>query len=132
MFENMIDLMLKGELPEWDGEKLARRQAVDVKTLMRDVVISAQISTGRPEASIPVSGDNVQASADPDMLRAALLNLTLNACQVAPNKEVEVRIAACDGVCRIGVYDRGPGNLVATVRFRSGVVQSITYGRQPR
>jgi signal transduction histidine kinase len=43
------------------------------------------------------------------MLRAALLNLTLNACQVAPTKEVEVRIAACDGVCRIGVYDRGPG-----------------------
>ena len=30
------------------------------------------------------------------------------------------------------LYDRGPGNLMATVRFRSGVVQSITYGRQPR
>jgi hypothetical protein len=30
------------------------------------------------------------------------------------------------------VYERGPGNLVATVRFRSGVVQSITYGNAPR
>jgi hypothetical protein len=30
------------------------------------------------------------------------------------------------------LYDRGPGNLVATVRIRSGVVQSIVYGRQPR
>jgi hypothetical protein len=30
------------------------------------------------------------------------------------------------------LYDRGPGNLVATVRMRSGIVQSITYGRQPR
>ena len=30
------------------------------------------------------------------------------------------------------VYDRGPGNLLATVRFRYGVVQSITYGRSPR
>ena len=29
------------------------------------------------------------------------------------------------------IYDRGPGNLVATVRFRSGVVQSIHYGRTP-
>ena len=29
------------------------------------------------------------------------------------------------------LYDRGPGNLMATVRFRSGVVQSITYGRAP-
>jgi len=30
------------------------------------------------------------------------------------------------------VYDRGPGNLMAKVRFRSGVVQSITYGHVPR
>ena len=29
------------------------------------------------------------------------------------------------------IYDRGPGNLVATVRFRSGVVRSIVYGRTP-
>ena len=29
------------------------------------------------------------------------------------------------------LYDRGPGNLMATVRFRSGTVQSITYGRAP-
>jgi hypothetical protein len=30
------------------------------------------------------------------------------------------------------LYDRGPGNLMATVRFRSGTVLSITYGRVPR
>jgi len=30
------------------------------------------------------------------------------------------------------LYERGAGNLMATVRFRSGVVQSITYGRVPR
>jgi len=30
------------------------------------------------------------------------------------------------------LYDRGPGNLLATVRFSSGGVQSITYGRTPR
>ena len=29
------------------------------------------------------------------------------------------------------LYDRGPGNLLATVRFRSGKVSSITYGRSP-
>jgi hypothetical protein len=27
------------------------------------------------------------------------------------------------------LYDRGPGNFMATVRFRSGIVQSITYSR---
>jgi hypothetical protein len=30
------------------------------------------------------------------------------------------------------VYDRGPGHLVATVRIRAGVVQSIRYGRVPQ
>lgn len=30
------------------------------------------------------------------------------------------------------LYHRGPGNLMATVRFRSGTVESITYGRVPR
>ncbi len=29
------------------------------------------------------------------------------------------------------LYDRGPGNLLAVVRIRSGVVQSIHYGRSP-
>jgi Protein of unknown function (DUF2845) len=30
------------------------------------------------------------------------------------------------------VYERGAGNLVATVRFRAGKVLSITYGRVPQ
>lgn len=30
------------------------------------------------------------------------------------------------------LYDRGPGNLMATVRFRAGVVQSIVHARQPK
>jgi Protein of unknown function (DUF2845) len=30
------------------------------------------------------------------------------------------------------LYERGPGNLLATVRFRSGTVSSIVYGRVPR
>ena len=30
------------------------------------------------------------------------------------------------------LYDRGPGHLMATVRFRSGIVQSIRYGREPQ
>ena len=30
------------------------------------------------------------------------------------------------------LYERGPGQLVAVVRFRSGVVQTIKYGRDPQ
>ncbi len=30
------------------------------------------------------------------------------------------------------IYDRGTGNMAATLRFRAGVLQSIRYGRSPR
>jgi signal transduction histidine kinase len=51
------------------------------------------------------------------MLRAALLNLIMNACQAAPDSRVDVTIAADAGVCRIFVGDRGPG-IPAGVRER--------------
>lgn len=84
----------------------AARQSVDVKALMRDVATSAQISTGRSGLPIPISGDDLKVSADPDMLRAALLNITLNACQAAGNQAIDVHIAAENGRCRIAVRDR--------------------------
>jgi hypothetical protein len=39
-------------------------------------------------------------------------------------------VVACQQVDE-WLYDRGPGNLVAVVRFRGGVVTSIRYGRAP-
>ncbi len=30
------------------------------------------------------------------------------------------------------LYERGPGHLVAVVTVRSGIIQAISYGRQPR
>jgi PAS domain S-box-containing protein len=101
--EKIEDLLL------YARPKPPRRQAVDIKPLMRDVAATAQANTGRTNSPIPISGDDVKASADPDMLRAALLNIMLNACQAAGNKEVDVRVAADNGICRIAVLDRGPG-----------------------
>ncbi len=86
-----------------------RPQSIDLKVLMQDVAASAEVSTGRHGSTIPVSGDHVQAYADADMLRAALLNLTINACQAAPNQEVEIRVSGNDGLCQVAVCDRGPG-----------------------
>jgi len=86
-----------------------RPQSIDLKTLMQDVATSAEMSTGRDRSSIPVYGDHVLAYADLDMARAALLNLTLNACQAAPEQEVEVRVGGNNDMCRVAVCDRGPG-----------------------
>jgi PAS domain S-box-containing protein len=97
--------------------KPPRVQPVDLKAVMREVAASAQISTGRSGLPIPISGDDVRASADPDMLRAALLNITLNACQAAGGQDVDVQIAGETGRCRIAVRDRGQG-IPANVRER--------------
>ena len=97
--------------------KPPRVQPVDVKALMHDVAASAQSSTGRSGLPIPISGDDLRANADPDMLRAAMLNITLNACQAAGTHDIDVHIAAENDRCRIAVRDRGPG-IAADVRDR--------------
>jgi PAS domain S-box-containing protein len=89
--------------------KPPRRQAVDLMALLSEVAMSAQASTGRSGAPIAVRGDYAKVTADPEMLRAALLNLTLNACQSAGNREVEIVVTDDEHQCRIAVRDRGPG-----------------------
>lgn len=86
-----------------------RLRPVDIKALMHDVASSAQSSTGRSGIPITIVTDDVKVNADPEMLRAALLNLALNACQAAGKAEVDVCIAATGRLCHIEIRDRGPG-----------------------
>ena len=44
---------------------------------------------------------------------------------------VIIGVAPCIAV-EEWLYDRGPGNLMATVRFRDGRVSNIRYDRQPQ
>ncbi|MGE0448201.1 MAG: nitrogen regulation protein NR(II) [Vicinamibacterales bacterium] len=86
-----------------------RPQTIDVNVLLREVAMSALLSMGRTESSIQMSGADASAKADPEMLRAALLNLMLNACQAAAHADIDLEVSAEDGLCRIAVCDRGPG-----------------------
>ena len=98
--------------------KPPRLQAVDIGALMREVAHGARVATGNLCPPIDVSGGSgVLVLADLDMLRAALLNVTMNACQAAGNERVEVAIEVHQGHCRIAVHDRGPG-IPADVRER--------------
>ena len=101
--EKVEDLLL------YARPKPPRLRPIDIKALMHDVTVSAQSSTGRAGIGFPIEGDSVEANADPEMLRAALLNLAMNACQAAGKGDVDVGIAAADGLCRVEVRDRGPG-----------------------
>jgi len=82
-------------------------QRFDVRTIIADCATSARAASGAPE--IVVSGEAVVVNADPEMCRAALLNLLLNACQASPQTSVEVQTVAQNGCCEIAILDRGPG-----------------------
>jgi signal transduction histidine kinase len=90
---------------------------VDVRAVAQDAASSARASVGAACPLIDISGESARAQADPEMLRAALLNLTMNACQASESKPVEITLTAGAGTCRIAVRDRGPG-IPADVRDR--------------
>jgi two-component system CheB/CheR fusion protein len=89
--------------------KAPRLQAVDVDGLLREVAQSAQLATAGHVARVGTSGGPLSVRADPDMLRSALLNLAMNACQAAPDRGVDIQAAADGPLCRITIADRGPG-----------------------
>ena len=75
--------------------------------LIEEVVNAARAAV--PGAVIEITGASLVVKADPEMTRAVLLNLLLNACQASPTTPVEVHSCCQDGSCAIAVLDRGPG-----------------------
>lgn len=98
--------------------KPPRLRPVDVTALVHEIAASAQNAMGRRSIPIRHVRDHLRVNADPEMLRAALLNLAMNACQAAGTGDVDIRTREADGVCRIDVRDRGPG-LAPDVRERA-------------
>ncbi len=92
-----------------------RLERIDATALAVDVSSSATATMGGGRTRIPVIGSGVFVLADAEMLRTALLNLALNACQAAGADGVDIELSASDGVGRIAVRDRGPG-IPAAVR----------------
>jgi two-component system CheB/CheR fusion protein len=83
-------------------------QPLDVSPLIREAIASAQAAVGADCPAIECADVPVLVRADSEMLRAALLNLLLNACQ-AGGGAVEIVTSEDGEVCRIGVLDRGTG-----------------------
>jgi signal transduction histidine kinase len=93
------------------GSRDARLQPVSLAPILHDAATGAAASV--PGAPAPeVSGPDSVVVADPEMLRALLLNLLMNACQASRHvspEPVRVQVTASDRSCRIDVLDRGPG-----------------------
>ena len=83
-------------------------QPIEVASLIREAVVSAQAAIGADCPHIEFTPEPLIVRADAEMLRAALLNLLLNACQVSGGP-IEVVSSAAGDRCRVAVLDRGTG-----------------------
>ncbi len=81
---------------------------VKVREIVKEVVETARASIGPDGPHISIAGPEVVSRCDPEMLRAALVNLVLNACQ-AGSTLVDMRTSSDAQVCRIEVLDNGCG-----------------------
>ena len=84
-----------------------KRQRFNVAQLLSDVAATARAAV--PAATIQICETPAVINADPEMTRAVLLNLLLNACYAGGHQPVEIETALVDGTCEIRVLDRGPG-----------------------
>jgi two-component system CheB/CheR fusion protein len=85
-----------------------RRRAVELRTIISDVAASARAAS--PDLrQLSITGDEGIVHTDPEMLRAVLLNLLLNAFQASNGQPIEIAAMLRPEVCRIEVRDRGPG-----------------------
>jgi PAS domain S-box-containing protein len=84
-----------------------RLHQFDVGPLIVDCAANARAAAKCPE--VKVGHQSAIVNADPDMCRAILLNLILNACQAGGDRTVEVETVTREGFCEIAIMDRGPG-----------------------
>jgi two-component system CheB/CheR fusion protein len=101
-----------------------KRQRVNLQALLNDV--AGTVRSAVPSVPIEVTAPAASAVADPEMMRAVLLNLVLNAAQASVPAhaagagvigKVEVRLEIEGARCGVQVLDRGPG-LPTNVRQR--------------
>jgi PAS domain S-box-containing protein len=84
-------------------------QAVELRTVLADAAAAARAASGVDVPGIDITGHQPVVRADPEMLRAVLLNLILNACQASSGETVEIDTTVEWALCRVTIHDRGPG-----------------------
>ena len=62
-----------------------------------------------PGCPIEIDAESTIVDLDPEMIRAVMLNLLMNACQASGETPVEVHAAARDDCYEMTILDRGPG-----------------------
>jgi PAS domain S-box-containing protein len=101
--EKVNDLLL------YARPKPPRLQALELAPVLREAGTSAMAATGHTGPPLHFESLAGWVLADPDMLRAAILNLLINACQAGGSAPIDVSASVERNVCRVAIADRGPG-----------------------
>jgi PAS domain S-box-containing protein len=87
-----------------------RLAVVELKPLLLEATNAVRRDPAAERVEIVVSGDEVTATADADLLRATVLNLLLNAAQaIGAAGRIDVTLRRDDGTVTIQIRDTGPG-----------------------
>jgi signal transduction histidine kinase len=84
-----------------------KRQRFNMASLLRDTAAAARAAA--PGCVIEITGENAVVDLDPEMIRAVVLNLLLNAAQASGVTPVDVHTTVHEGHCEVAILDRGPG-----------------------
>jgi two-component system CheB/CheR fusion protein len=84
-------------------------ESIDLRPVLFDAVASARASAGSSCPEVILPSESLTLRADREMLRDALLNLVLNACQAGSVAPIEVTVSQDRVSCRIDIADRGVG-----------------------
>lgn len=84
-----------------------KRQRFNLASLLRDTAAAARAAA--PGCVIEITGENAVVDLDPEMIRAVVLNLLLNAAQASGATPVALHTTVRDGHGEVAVLDRGPG-----------------------
>lgn len=84
-------------------------ESVDLRAVLLDAIASARAAAGGACPEVVAPADTLTIRVDREMIRDALLNLVLNACQAGSTAPIEVTIAQQNAECRIDIADRGVG-----------------------
>jgi PAS domain S-box-containing protein len=129
--------VLMSRRPETDPDRLIMREVVaridSLGDLVNDLMVFARPTPPHPVTfplratlqdaadalrrdptgsglQVTVEGPDVMLTADPQMIRAAMLNLLLNAAQAMDGRgRITVSVTSDAGICTIDVRDSGPG-----------------------
>ena len=87
-----------------------RLTPIELQGLVMDAIIIARRDPAAARVNISVVGESGWLTGDGELIRAALLNLLLNAAQaLAGRGHIVVRLGASDTALVVAVQDDGPG-----------------------